>query len=86
MFPSFLFHRLLPRSAGQRSRCRRSLPARLRLEPLEDRTAPAVFTVTSTADDGSSGTLRWAICKANADTDPLSTIDFNIAPSGAQTI
>src|SRR5262249_57720803 len=56
------------------------------LEALEDRTAPATFTVTSTLDDGSSGTLRWAITQANADTDPTSLINFDIAPSGVQTI
>jgi hypothetical protein len=56
------------------------------LELLEDRTAPAVFTVTSTLDDGSSGSLRWALSQANADTDPLSTINFSIATSGVQTI
>jgi hypothetical protein len=59
--------------------------ARPRLEFLEDRTAPAIFTVTNTLDDGSSGSLRWAINQANADTDPLSTINFNIG-SGVETI
>jgi hypothetical protein len=56
------------------------------LEALEDRALPSVFTVTNTLDDGSSGTLRWAITQANADTDPVSTIDFNIPGSGVQTI
>jgi len=63
----------------------RSNPVRLYLEPLEDRTAPAIFTVTNSLDDGSTGSLRWAIMKANADTDPLSTINFSIR-SGLQTI
>ena len=56
------------------------------LEALEDRTAPAVFLVTKTLDDGSSGSLRWAINQVNADTDPLSTIAFDIASSGMHTI
>src|SRR6516162_5523241 len=30
-------------------------------------TADPMWTVTSTADDGSVGTLRWAVGKANAD-------------------
>jgi hypothetical protein len=57
-----------------------------RLEALEDRLAPAAFIVTSTADDGTAGTLRWAITQANADTDFSSVINFNIASSGVQTI
>jgi parallel beta-helix repeat protein len=60
--------------------------ARLHLESLEDRTAPAIFTVTNTLDDGSAGSLRWAINQANADSDPASTINFNIAAAGEQTI
>jgi len=59
---------------------------RLHVESLEDRVVPTVFTVTNTLDDGSVGSLRWAINQVNADTDPVSTIDFNIAPSGVQTI
>lgn len=35
------------------------------IEPLESRIAPAVLTVNSLADDGSSGTLRFEINKAN---------------------
>ena len=38
---------------------------RLRLEPLEDRCVPSMLTVTSAADDGSSGTLRSVIASAN---------------------
>jgi predicted outer membrane repeat protein len=33
---------------------------------LEDRRLPSTFTVTSTADDGSSGTLRWAALLADS--------------------
>ncbi len=59
---------------------------RPRLDALEDRTAPAVFTVVNTLDDGSAGSLRWAVTQANADADPLSDINFNIPGTGAQTI
>jgi parallel beta-helix repeat protein len=60
--------------------------ARPRLEVLEDRTLLSPFVVTNTLDDGSVGSLRWAINQANADTDPASVINFNIAASGVQTI
>jgi hypothetical protein len=43
-----------------------------RLEPLEDRTVPSTLTVSSAADDGSSGTLRAVIAAAN----PGDTIVF----------
>lgn len=39
--------------------------ARLAVEVLEDRLAPATFTVTNTADSG-AGSLRQAILSANA--------------------
>ena len=39
---------------------------RPRVEALEDRTAPAVYTVTNALDDGSAGSLRHAINQANA--------------------
>jgi hypothetical protein len=84
-----LTSRLVPTGRANARRRRGHGPIhRLRpcLEALEDRTAPAIFTVTSTLDDGSSGTLRWAINQANADTDPTSLINFNIASSGVQTI
>ncbi|MGL4419859.1 MAG: hypothetical protein ACRCZF_04260, partial [Gemmataceae bacterium] len=42
---------------------------RLQLTALEDRTTPATFTVNSAADTGATGTLRWAIGQANANTD-----------------
>ena len=48
--------------------------ARPRLEALEGRALLSSWTVTSTADDGTSGTLRWAITQANADTDPAGAI------------
>jgi hypothetical protein len=40
--------------------------ARLVLEALEDRLVPSTFTVTNTLDDGSVGSLRWAVNQANA--------------------
>jgi hypothetical protein len=48
---------------------------RPRLETLEDRTAPAVFTVTNTADSG-KGSLRSAVLIANANPGP-DTINFD---------
>jgi hypothetical protein len=68
--------------------------ARPRLEVLEDRTLLSTFLVTNAGDNGGvnplpgagTGTLRQAIVDANADTAALSTINFNIAPSGMQTI
>ncbi len=49
-----------------------------RLEGLEDRAVPATFVVTNTLDDGSAGSLRWAINQTNADTDAVSRINFDI--------
>jgi hypothetical protein len=48
-----------------------------RLETLEDRTAPAVFTVANTADGGKES-LRYAVLKANANAGP-DTIRFDPA-------
>jgi hypothetical protein len=57
--------------------------ARLRLDPLEDRSVPTVFTVTTTADLG-LGSLRQAITDSN--TNPgADTINFAIG-TGVQTI
>jgi hypothetical protein len=52
-----------------------------RLESLEDRTVPSTLTVTSGADDGSSGTLRSVLATAN----PGDTIQFSKQLNG-QTI
>ena len=57
---------------------------RLDVELLETRQLLSNFAVTSTADDGSTGTLRWAVEQANAATTP-STINFSLG-SGAATI
>jgi len=53
------------------------------LERLEDRTLLSTYTVNSTLDDGSSGTLRWAITQANTVVTPgvPNTIDFNLPSS-----
>jgi len=59
-------------------------PCRPALELLEDRTAPAGFTVTSTTDSG-AGSLRQAILDANT-AGGSNTISFNISGSGVQTI
>lgn len=45
----------------------------------------STFVVTNTLDDGSVGSLRWAIYQANADPD-FSTIEFDISPGGPVTI
>ena len=49
--------------------------------------APSTFTVTNTLDDGSQGSLRWAINEVNGDSGPFpDTIDFDIAGTGPFTI
>jgi hypothetical protein len=50
---------------------------RLHVEALEGRLVPTTFHVTSLLDDGSAGTLRWAINQANANPGP-DTIDFQV--------
>src|SRR5262249_29790432 len=56
----------------------RKAPPRARpgVEALEDRTVPSTFTVLNTLDDGSVGSLRWAVGQANA-TAGADTIDFD---------
>jgi hypothetical protein len=41
-------------------------PVRMTLEELESRWCPSTFTVLNTLDNGSTGSLRWAIGRANA--------------------
>ena len=55
-----------------------------RVESLEDRLAPATFTVTSIANGG-TGSLREAITLANT-TVGADVIDFNISGTGVQRI
>ena len=64
----------------------RSRPScsRLSLEALEDRLAPAAFTVTN-ANDSGSGSLRAAILSANSAAG-ADLIAFNIPGAGAHTI
>jgi parallel beta-helix repeat protein len=52
------------------------------LEALEDRLAPAVFTVNTTLDNNTAGSLRWAITQANAN--PGSMINVSIGPFGSK--
>src|SRR5262249_18338828 len=59
------------------------LRTRLVLEGLEDRCCPSNFTVTNTLDDGSVGSLRWAVNQANINPG-ADTIQF--AFGSAQTI
>ena len=59
------------------------------LEPLEDRLAPAVFTVNNAGDTGAgaglAGDLRYCITQDNA-TPGANTIQFDIPGAGVQTI
>src|SRR5260370_26430226 len=58
-----------PRTSRRRANRRNRPRSFLYLEMLEDRTAPAVLTVTSAADTHQDGflTLREALAQANAD-------------------
>lgn len=62
----------MPRKLRERNFLRRTM----RLDRLEDRSVPTVFTVTSVGDAG-AGTLRQAILDANAAVGP-DTITFAI--------
>ncbi len=62
----------------------RTARARLAMEPLEDRLAPALFAIT-TAEDAGPGSLRRAIHQANA-TPGLDMIAFAIPGDGVHTI
>jgi uncharacterized repeat protein (TIGR01451 family) len=52
---------------------------------MELRVLLATFTVQSAADDGSAGTLRWAVNQVNSDSGP-DTIQFNLPGPGVQVI
>jgi hypothetical protein len=75
-------HQALRRQTFARRRA-----SRPRLEALEDRCLLSTYLVTSTADDGSFGTLRDAINQANLAGSTIKEIDFNIGTTGStQTI
>jgi hypothetical protein len=69
-----------PRVSPSRRRPACAPRPRLNLEPLEDRTAPAVFMV-SNLNDGGAGSLRQAIADANAAAD-ADTIIFAAGLAG----
>ena len=68
-------------SASSRGRRRRTVY----IEGLEPRVFLSTYTVTSLADDGSAGTLRWAVQQANANPGP-DTINFTAGLSGTITL
>src|SRR5262245_39833561 len=68
-----------PVRPGLRRRCRPPV-----VEVLEDRTAPATFTVTNLADDGSCS-LRQAIADANGTSEP-DAIVFQAGLTGTITL
>jgi Bacterial Ig-like domain (group 2) len=57
----------------------------LSLEALEDRTVPSTFTVTNLLDNGSAGSLRWAVGQANSHAGS-DTINFGALFNTPQTI
>jgi hypothetical protein len=73
-------------SRPRRAHTKRSTrqPFRPRVETLEDRLAPATFTVLNTNDSGADS-LRQAILAANA-APGADSIQFNIGGGGVQTI
>jgi hypothetical protein len=71
---------------GEKKSCKRSLSARLLLQPLEDRYVPSTITVTNTHDSG-TGSLRAAILQSNANpgSSGPNLINFNL-PSNSNAI
>ncbi|MFO0891317.1 MAG: Calx-beta domain-containing protein [Isosphaeraceae bacterium] len=57
----------------------------LTVERMEARVLLANVTVVSSADDGSVGTLRWAILQVNGDSTP-GAIQFNLPGAGVKVI
>jgi hypothetical protein len=86
-----MIRKLIRIVAGSQSRrhgpeaVRGRLKLRPRMMALEGRTLLSTFTVNSTADDGSAGTLRWAIAQANA-SDQAETIVFSSVFNTPHTI
>jgi hypothetical protein len=71
--------------AGRRSRRGNRHRLRPALLELEERVVLSPFIVSKTTDDGSEGTLRWAIGQANA-ASGASTIEFSSLFNTPQTI
>ncbi len=80
MFKSWISSLFRPRP----SPVRRARPVTNRVslaaEVFEDRTVPSTFTVTRSTDDSSTGSLRWAVNRANA-TPGADTINFDASVS-----
>ncbi len=66
----------------RRGRLRPRHGARPDVVALEDRRLLSTWNVTNVADDGSVGTLRWAIAQANSDTS-ASVIDLQLGGAAA---
>ncbi len=77
--PARLRYFLASRSTAKPRSSRKRV--RLTLERLENRLTPSTLTVTSTADDGSAGTLRAALATANTDAANGISDTINIDPS-----
>ena len=56
------------RSSSRLATRRRTRRCTWALEELDARVLLSIFTVTNTLDDGSTGSLRWAINQVNTDT------------------
>ena len=66
---------------------RRTRPAPLRLEALEERTVPNTYNVTQAADNGTGGTahsLSWAIDNANNHSGSLINIQVSVSPTALE--
>ena len=74
--PSCVTSPPLPTRSPRSSR-KASSRQRLVLEALEERRLLSTFTVTSIADDGSAGTLRYEIGQANSNVGVPDTINFD---------
>ena len=65
MTTRFWTRKFFARPSGQRPIHKAPHRARLSLESLEDRWLPSTFTVNNLLDDGSVGSLRWAVNQVN---------------------